>query len=116
MYGAGGGYNSSYFRIDKQNWRVQFSNVVPNKQIIMEYISDGIDADPVVPIQLIPVVKAYVQWKRIEYMEGVPMNDKMRKSELYYEEIEKVKHFNLTNTLSEYMDTLWRESKQTPKR
>lgn len=105
LYGVGGGFNSVYFRIDMQRRVIFFSNNYPG-DIIIEYTSSGISPSTVIPIQLVPVIKAYVHWKYVEYDRNVSLSEKYRKEELYDKEIAKFQFLNLSFTGDEFLDAV----------
>jgi hypothetical protein len=118
MFGIGGGFNSAYYRIDEERRQIVLNGTIPNNEIILEYVSTGIDLneDTLVPVQALDALKAYIHWKNIEYKTTVPMGEKQRKEQLYYVEAMKLDSFEDMLTLDEYFDQLYESTKQTPKR
>jgi len=119
QYAFGGGWNyKGYYTEDHEKKRFQFSSAVPKSTIVLEYKSTGIDCDGSVqvPMPSIPAIVSYIHWKRIEHNNRVPMADKERKYSLWKVEFQKLRHYNLMFTMSEYLDNKWKTIRSTPKR
>ena len=118
MYAIGGGFNTAYYRIDEERRQIVLNGTVPNDEIILEYISTGINLceDTLIPVQALGAIKAYIHWKRVEYDPRVPMGEKARKEALYYVQVRDLNFNEDMITLDEYFDQLYETFKQTPKR
>ena len=117
MYGLGGGFNVAYYRIDMNTRTIYFDGKVPNDQIILEYKSSGVKAGgAMIPRQAVPALKAYLHWKSIEYDTRIPMNEKMRKEQLYGIELKKLSLLECSFTIDEYLDNSYASYSQGPKR
>ena len=118
-FSMGGGFNSrGYYRLDYDNNRIQFSNVVPNKEIVLEYKADvdGLDGASVLPLDLCPVLQGYVH-----YM--LRFHDKResggRTAEAYNEYMRQFRMYRRRKfafTIEEFLDSKYRTIKSTPKR
>lgn len=118
LYGLGGGFNVSYYREDKERGIIQFHGSVPQSEIVLEYVSNGISADGVtlIPEQAKEALIAWVNWKRkISDPQYSGNQIAMSKME-YLEEVEKLRAFEHSFTLDEMMDVFYESYKQTPKR
>ncbi len=121
QYAVGGGWNTQgYYRIDTELGRIQFSSVVPNAQIVLEYKSTGVDCDGTVeiPYQAITAVVAYIHWKRVQNDEnkrrsGGEIADRKKD---WTSAFNNLKHYNLMFTMQEYLDSKWSTIKSTPRR
>jgi len=118
LFGLGGGFAQAYYRIDKENWQIALSDVVPQDEIILEYKSDGSSADgsTVVPPEAIEALTMYVHWRIIEFDKRAPAVDKQRKRALLLEEETKLRAFKLAFTMAEYYDSFYASIKSGPKR
>lgn len=119
QFAYGGGWNyKGYFREDTEFKRFQFASTVPKTTIILEYKASGISCDGTVQVkrEAIPAIVAYIHWHRIEHNNRVPMAEKERKRRLYIVEYEKLKHYTLSFTVSEFMDAKNKTIRSTPKR
>jgi hypothetical protein len=115
-YGAGGGYNVAEYRIDKKDRRIILQGSVPGSQLAIEYISTGVslNEETTIPRKYLPAIRAYVVWTLIENDPKVPMNDKIRKGDLYAQEVSRASMSELP-TLDECMDAIYMGRRQTPK-
>lgn len=116
LYGLGGGINTAYYNIDEQSRQIVLSNKLPNNELIVEYASNGISEDTVIPYQCVPACTSFAHWQRLEYDPRVPMGEKIRKEKLYDQEIYKLRDLSLSFSLNEFLDTLYAGYSQAPKR
>lgn len=117
LYGIGGGFNVAYYKIDEANGRILFDGCVPNDEVILEYISSGVKAGGTpIPRKAIKALKAYLHWVTVEYDNRIPMNEKMRKEDLYSKESMALSNMELAFNYSEYMDTYYEGLTQGIKR
>jgi len=118
LFGLGGGLNDSYYRIDKERNCILFSNNLPSKDFVIEYKSTGVSltSQTLIPRQAVKTLQNYVHWQRIEHDVRVGANQKDRKQNLYLQELEKLRDFEYTPTMQEYLDSLYEDIKQVPKR
>jgi hypothetical protein len=119
LYGAGGGFNTAYFREDKTAQQFQFDGVIPNisegKIVVMEYKSTGISDGSIIPAELIEPIKRGVIYRMNQHKSEVPMNTKQMYEQDYYRAVKRMRSFNNKFSMSQYMDTLYQTKKQTPK-
>jgi len=118
LYGYSGGANDAYYRIDWERRKIILQGSVPGDEIVIEYISSGVNmsGSTQIPRQWVETLKRYVHWKSIEYDSTFPMGEKERKRNQYWDERRKAHAFEWSFTLDEYLDTKYAEYKQTPKR
>ncbi len=108
LYGLGGGFNSrGYYKINAETNQIQFTSNVPSQQIVLEYISDGINLDGTanVPKQAIEALIAFVMWKRLQFKRGGNLGEAREAERQYIIQFNKLRHFNLSFTVSEYLDS-----------
>ncbi len=108
LFGIGGGFNSrGYYKINSEANQIQFTSEVPSKQIVLEYISNGINLDGTanVPQQAVECLIAWVHWKRLEYKRNGSPSEAREAERKYNIEFRKVRHFNLMFSVSEYMES-----------
>lgn len=119
QYAFGGGWNyKGYYTEDTEKRRFQFASTVAKSKIILEYKSSGIDCDGSVQIQIPSVasIVSYIHWKRVEHNSSMPTVEKERKYGLWVKEFQKLKHYNLMFTMSEFLDNKWKTIRSVPKR
>ena len=118
LYGLGGGFADSYYRVDKENDLIQFSNKVPGGEIILEYISSGISVNgsTYIPLQAVEAVIAWIHWKRKQHTGTFNFNEIESAKRVWEEERNAVRDFENAFTFQEIMDVFYESYKQTTKR
>ncbi len=118
LYGMPGGQDDAHYRIDRENRQIVFSGSVPRSEIVLEYVSSGINlgGTTVIPQEAVPALRAYALWQNIENDRKIPMNEKERKKSQYEGEVEALTYFQTAFTKDEYKRMVWRSIAQTPKR
>lgn len=68
-YGVGAGFNNGGFKINLQTGRIQFDSCVRLQQVVMEYISTGINStgDALIQQTSIPALMAFVHKQRCSF-------------------------------------------------
>lgn len=115
-FGARGGKNQWYFKIDEENKRFVF-NGAERSEVILEYVSSGLDATAATSIPLIAKqsVVSYILWR------DALMNEKTyyNRTELlrvdHEREIEKLRMLQLPS-IDEIRDEVRKSYRQSPKR
>lgn len=115
LFGLGGGLNTAYYRIDKEYGVIQLQGSVPQSEIVLEYVSNGIseNGSTIVPIQAREAMIAWVQWKTTPRDQN---NKRLAAKNEYLEEVEELRSFESIPTLDELMDAIYAGYKQSPKR
>lgn len=119
VYNATGGNYYVKYRIDHKNRRIQFQGYNPSDKIHMEYVSTGIPSETnevMIPRYIVPALKEWIHWKRIEYNPTVAMNEKMRREASYYHEAKKAAKVRRPINITEIMDAINSAAQSTPKR
>jgi hypothetical protein len=119
LYGYGGGINSEgYYRIDYDLRRIQFDDRVPQTEILLEYVSNGIEPNgqSVVPGYAINCMIAYVHWQNIMHNRKISLAEKEMKKKEYFDEYSKMIEIINPFNLSEYLDQTYELGGQSPKR
>lgn len=117
-YGVTGGFNKAYYRIDKQNRRIVFSSGIKSgSQIVLEYLSDGINltGETFIPAQYINPLRLYCLWQLIEYTDA-PNNIKRERERQFWQAVSMLETLETALTGDEWMDAAYSTYKQTPKR
>ncbi len=118
-YGIGGGYNGKgYYRVNEEKNQIQLSSQVPSTEIVLEYISDGLNPDGSanVPVETIECLIAFVMWKIKQYKKNTSLGEIDMARTDYITEFNKLKHFKLCFSLQEYLDVYRRNVQGTVKR
>lgn len=118
MFGVGGGFNSrGYYKINWETRQIQFTSTVPNAQIVLEYISNGLtpDGTAIIPSVANEYLLAFVFWKLAEHDtdETANMRDYWRNEAMVH--FKNCKHVAHMFTVSEYLDSFRANLSQLPK-
>jgi len=87
-----GGYSElGRYRINLDEFRIEFSPDVILEDITLEYVSSGVKIDGTTYIPLIAreSVIAYIIWKNSK-SRSIPQNERLELKQEYYEELEKL--------------------------
>jgi hypothetical protein len=116
-FGASGGYNIATYTIDKRNRRIIIQGSVPGGQIHLKYITSGISMseETFVPRQYLPVIKAFVIWTVVENDPKEPMNNKMRKANIYGDQVRRASSLEMPSA-DEILELIRKGYRQSPKR
>lgn len=104
----GGGYNIGKYRIDRIRRTIIFDGDMASKEICIEYLSTGISitGKTYIPREVVPVLKAYLNWIVKERSDKVGINGSIRAEQLYHREIIKLNSFMNRFTVQEFLDAL----------
>lgn len=118
LYGLGGGFARAYYKMDWKKRQIVFEGEVPRGEIYLEYVSNGIEMDGSIPVDMkfLMALRQYIHWQRVEHAQGVSLGEKERKERQYYIELHKLVDMKDTFTLSEYKDMVLRRMKLVPQR
>jgi hypothetical protein len=87
-----GGYSEfGRYRVNQDEFRIEFSPDVILEEVTLEYVSSGVKIDGTTYIPLIAreAVIAYIIWKNSK-SRSIPQNERMELKQEYYEELEKL--------------------------
>ena len=120
LYGIGGGNNSNgYYREDKENGRLMFSNISVSKTIGIEYISDGVTGLSGDQIKVSPyaeeALRSYIYWKSIQRKRSIIQSEKEAARRDYYNEKRLARARMSKFTKEEALQTSRKAFKQAPK-
>jgi hypothetical protein len=117
VFGMGGGFSRSYYRIDLEKMQIQFDTSVPRNQIILEYISTGINTTgaTIIPRSAVEYIVAYIHWQLKQHDVTVDRFTKREYKEEFLEREEMMKNFDLRFNREEYFQMLYSTYKQTVK-
>ena len=118
QYNATGGNYYIQYRLDHKNRRIFVQGYNSTDKIYMEYVSTGFSTSDAVyiPRYIVPAVKEWIHWKKIEYNPTVAMNEKQRREYSYYNEARKAAKVRRVLNITEIMDAINSASQTTPKR
>lgn len=118
MFSAGGGYNLSYFNVDREKRIIWLTNPLPSNELIVEYISNGLEdsMETLVPQECVTPLRLYGIWQLAEYDDKMRLTDKDRREVQYGRAVENMRFFNSVPTMDEYLDSCYAAFQQGPKR
>lgn len=118
IYGHGGGYNRrGYFKINRQDWVIQFTSEVNNTNIYLEYVSTGFDPteQTVVNQYAKKLIKQYIHWKRACYKSGPNSADALGWERQYDNEYQRVRYRLADFNIQDFYELSRRNIGQAPK-
>ena len=87
LYGFGGGHTGSEYRLNHDQDRIEMLPGHGIKQVVIEYVCDEARSlDPHVHVYAEEAVRAYVYYKLIDKKSIVPISEKQRARQEYYNE------------------------------
>lgn len=119
VFGLGGGYNNQgYYRVDEDRRLIWFSSDIPQGQILLEYVSDGINPDgsASIPIEAEFALRRAIDWQVAENDNKVSDSRAERKRQLWLSAVKDYRHLNVMFTEAEYLDMFRGHTDALPKR
>ena len=115
-FGTRGGKNTDYFNIDWENSRIVFNSPSVRTEVILEYVSSGIDltAETSIPVIAKMAMIAYIVWRDALYDSKIPYTQTELLKEDYEREIEKYRMLGIS--IESIHDEIRRSFRQSPHR
>lgn len=115
-YGIGGGKYSGEFRINFEQNRIELYSTAGYNEIVIEYIADEArSVNPSIHIYAENALRTYIYYRLIERKSNVPMGEKMRARQEYYNERRLANARLKSFTKEEALKTIRKNYKQSPK-
>lgn len=104
LYGAGGGRAPGEYRINLDQNRIEIDTDSTYSEVVIEYIADEArSTNPVINVYAEEALQAYIYYRICERKSSVPMGEKQRARQEYYNERRKanarLKNFNKEEAL-----------------
>lgn len=116
LYGIGGGNYTGEFRMNLEQNRIELSVQQNTDKIVMEYIADEArSSNPSVHVYIEPALRAYIYYHIIERKSNVPMSEKARARQEYYNERRLSNARMKSFSKEEILKTIRKNTKQAPK-
>ena len=117
-YSATGDNYAGYFRVDYNNRQIQFNSLIPQTEIALEYVSNGIDCDgqAIVPDYAVEPMITGIHWKNIQNDRTISLGEKDRAKQDYFIQYEKAMMFVNQARGQEWKDNWLDSVKSVPKR
>lgn len=115
-YGIGGGKYSGEFRINYEQNRIELFSTAGYSEIVIEYIADEArSTNPSIHIYAENALRSYIYYRLIERKANVPMGEKSRARQEYYNERRLANARLKSFTKEEALKTIRKNFKQSPK-
>jgi hypothetical protein len=115
-YGAGGGQYSGEFRINNEQNRIELHSASNYTEVVVEYIADEARSEnPSVHVYAENALRSYVYYRLIEKKSNVPMGEKSRARQEYYNERRLANARLKSFSKEEAFKTIRKNYKQSPK-
>ncbi len=118
LFGQGGGFpEKGWFKVDKQGGKIIFDTDVDKTQIILEYITTGVDRDgtAVIHIMAQEALLAFIHWQSNAHRSDVRTIEKNRLRFEYYSQKEKARRRLSAFTIQDFLRACRTGYKLTPK-
>lgn len=119
LLGIGGGWNVSYFSVDRESNTLSLQGSLPKKTIILEYISSGVrmDGTTMVPLEAVDSIRQEIMFVHMASHKDTYGSYEITRQEKRVKEAELLlDRFLTTPTISELMDVFYKSYHQGVKR
>lgn len=115
IYGLGGGFYEGQYRLNEDQNRIELSGVQAT-DLVIEYVADEARSiNPTVHIEAEEALRSYIYYKLVERKSSVPMGEKARARQEYYNERRKANARLKAFSQEEALKTIRKNFKQSPK-
>ena len=116
VYGAGGGHMRGQYRINYDEARIEIDSSRDSNEVILEYVSDEArSSNPIIHVYAEEALRSYIYYKLIERKSNVPLAEKARARQEYYNERRKAKARISNFSKSEALKTIRKNFRPAPK-
>lgn len=116
LYGVGGGHLAGEYRINLDQNRIEIDTDNNISQVVIEYIADEArSTNPTIHVYAEEALRCYIYYKLCERKSNVPVYEKQRARQEYYNERRKAKSRLSNFTKEEALRTIRRNFMQSPK-
>jgi hypothetical protein len=115
-YGIGGGMYSGEFRINYEQNRIELYSTTGYEEVVIEYIADEArSVNPSIHLYAENALRSYIYYRLIERKANVPIGEKGRARQEYYNERRLANSRLKSFTKEEALKTIRKNFKQSPK-
>jgi len=116
IYGAGGGHMRGQYRINYDEARIEIDTESGSSEVIIEYVSDEArSTNPIIHVYAEEALRSYIFYKLVERKSNVPLAEKARARQEYYNERRKAKARMTNFSKSEALKTIRKNFRPAPK-
>ena len=115
IYGLGGGFYEGQYRLNEDQNRIELSSGSGN-EVVIEYIADEArSSNPTVHVEAEEALRSYMYYRLIERKASVPLGEKGRARQEYYNERRKANARLKAFSKEDALQTIRKNFKQAPK-
>lgn len=115
IYGLGGGFYQGQYRLNEDQNRIEISGTEAS-EFVIEYIADEArSVSPTVHVEAEEALRSYIYYRLIERKSSVPLGEKSRARQEYYNERRKANARLKAFSAEEALKTIRKNFKQSPK-
>src|SRR5210317_213872 len=115
IYGLGGGFYEGQYRLNDDQNRIELSGVQAT-DLVIEYVADEARSiNPTVHVEAEEALRSYIYYRLVERKSSVPMGEKARARQEYYNERRKANARLKAFSQEEALKTIRKNFKQSPK-
>ena len=116
VYGAGGAHMRGQYRINYDEARIELDTENSISEVVMEDVSDEArSTNPIVHVYAEEALRSYIYYKLVERKSNVPLAEKSRARQEYYNERRKAKARMSNFSKAEALSTIRKNFKIAPK-
>ena len=116
LYGVGGGHKSGSYRVNLDQNRIELDTSSTFSTVVIEYIADQArSTNPTIHLYLEEALRCYIYYKLIERKSTVPMGEKQRARQEYYNERRKANSRIKSFSKEDALQVIRQNFKQSPK-
>ena len=116
LYGIGGGIYSGEYRINLEQNRIELSYQDALGQVVIEYVADEArSSNPSIHTYMEQALRAYIYYHIVERKSNIPMGEKARARQEYYNERRLANSRMKAVNKEEILKTIRKNTKQAPK-
>lgn len=116
IYGLGGGFYEGEYRLNLDQNRIELAVNSGVSEVVIEYIADEArSSNPTIHVQAEEALRCFIYYKIIERKSSVPMMEKNRARQEYYNERRKANARLKAFSKEEALKTIRKNFKQAPK-
>ena len=116
VYGAGGAHMRGQYRINYDEARIELDTESALSEVVIEYIADEArSTNPIIHVYAEEALRSYIYYKLVERKSNVPLAEKARARQEYYNERRKAKARMSNFSKAEALSTIRKNFKIAPK-
>ena len=116
LYGLGGGHKLGHYRLNMEESRIEIDSSSDYSEVVLEYVADQAkETNPDVHVYAEEALRAYIYYRVIERKSTVPMGEKQRARQEYYNELRKANARMKSFSKEDALQVIRKNFKMSPK-